>query len=655
MRMPFIYISALVLLALTTASPVRALETPALVLPANGVTAQFTSVYFVWYEVPDWYETYGQPGQFSLYVNYRLQVATDSAFVNTVLQVDNLSDTSYYAFSGFAPYTTYYWRVKAFSYYDSSAWSLTWRFRTLLDAPQLIQPVDDAIGVPVTETFRWTSVPGATAYRLSVYGEPEVDTFSYTVDGILDTSYTMPAGILSNSYYYFWDVVAYESGGDGLYPYSNSFTTIAPPPVLISPTDGSTAVPPGVSLLWHAASAAIQYQVQIDDDAGFGSPAAQSSQTDTAFAVPAGALSPFTTYHWRVRYQEPGGWTEWSDVWSFRTIVQPPSLISPADSATGVPVQPLFEWTVSPSATSYRIQIADSPVFQTPFADVTGLTAAQYQLNASLNEYSEYYWRVAAMDPGGTTSWSQTGRFRTIVPPPALLSPPDGSTGQSIPLLLSWNALPDADAYRVQLSIVPDFSTLFADVQQTDSSLLIDGIPPYTVMYWRVAAVEHGTQSRWSAAWRFRTLPGAPALLSPMTDEHAVPSNTPLVWRRLNGTVQYQVQVALANSFSPLFAECNDVADTTVSPAGFVTGTTYFWRVRAKDGAVFGPWSQIRPFTTKYRGPRLASPADSSANLSTALELHWRFVQGALGYRLQVAQDSLFSDVHHEKIEYIDT
>ncbi len=92
-----------------------------------------------------------------------------------------------------------------------------------------------------------------------------------------------------------------------------------------------------------------------------------------------------------------------------------------------------------------------------------------------------------------------------------------------------------------------------------------------------------------------------PALAMP-EDGAADQALTPLLqWRSVENATAYRVEVSTNIGFPPLVGVTQSSlvpGDTTFAASGLVSGTKYFWRVRAEveDGA--GNWSEVRTFTT---------------------------------------------------------
>ncbi|MFZ0544248.1 MAG: carboxypeptidase regulatory-like domain-containing protein [Candidatus Promineifilaceae bacterium] len=104
----------------------------------------------------------------------------------------------------------------------------------------------------------------------------------------------------------------------------------------------------------------------------------------------------------------------------YTSVPGSPTLQSPADTATGVPRQPTFEWTAAAQGETYLLEVDDnsdfsSPVYTTTVAGTTHMAAV------SLSSVTTYYWRVTATNTCGTGSTSGVFSFTTEEIPPILL------------------------------------------------------------------------------------------------------------------------------------------------------------------------------------------------------------------------------------------
>ena len=89
-----------------------------------------------------------------------------------------------------------------------------------------------------------------------------------------------------------------------------------------------------------------------------------------------------------------------------------PVLVSPANGATGVEVNPTLSWNTSFGAMSYRVQISTSASFVKVLADSGSITSTVF-VSKALAGNSTYYWHVDATNGAGTSAYSTTFAFTT--------------------------------------------------------------------------------------------------------------------------------------------------------------------------------------------------------------------------------------------------
>ena len=201
--------------------------------------------------------------------------------------------------------------------------------------------------------------------------------------------------------------------------------------------------------------------------------------------------------------------------YSYVPIPIPPApvLISPLNGATSVVTNPLLDWDSAAAAESYRVQVSTDIGFFSTVYDSSNITITQFQIpNNGLLVNTIYFWRVNASNSSGTSPWSSTWCFSTIVTPPitpVLLSPSNGSMVTTTPLL-DWNDVNSATSYRLQVSGVANFMTTVIDEislaesnYQIPSAVLTNDVK----YYWRARARNAGGWSPWASAWNFTTQP----------------------------------------------------------------------------------------------------------------------------------------------------
>ncbi len=88
-------------------------------------------------------------------------------------------------------------------------------------------------------------------------------------------------------------------------------------------------------------------------------------------------------------------------------------LTTPANFATGQPLQPTFTWTAASQGGTYDLQVATDNQFNNIVYSATGLTTTSHTAGTALNPDSIYYWRVQASNSCGTGEYSTPFIFVT--------------------------------------------------------------------------------------------------------------------------------------------------------------------------------------------------------------------------------------------------
>jgi subtilisin family serine protease len=209
-------------------------------------------------------------------------------------------------------------------------------------------------------------------------------------------------------------VLSAGTGSPNLLLFSGSFTppspTPPPAPTLLSPSNGATGRPINNSAVsWSASTGATSYTLQLSTSTDFTTPVlSQAGLTTTSASI--SGLSFFTTYYWRVGATNSVG-TSWSAVWSFTTLIEVPSLLSPSNAATGVVLTPTLSWS-NTGATSYDVQVSNKSNFSSLLVSNTRTTTSISL--SGLRNLTTYYWRVRARTSNGSVSaWSASRRFTT--------------------------------------------------------------------------------------------------------------------------------------------------------------------------------------------------------------------------------------------------
>jgi hypothetical protein len=610
------------LICLFSVKAFGALPTPSQVAPANASINQTPNVLI------DWGASSGQ-------TYYELVYGTDPLLLvgNQTALPTTSSFTSSQLFFG----TIYYWKVRAMSATDSSAWTSIWQFTTI-DICSLVSPSNGATLQPVDALLDWSVLSGSSFYDF------QADTSNAFNSPLLQSgSVTASQANLSELHFnktYFWRIRARHSADTTQWSVIYSFSTLNVIS-LVAPANGAVNQVCNVQLDWSATSGFTFYDYQYDLSNSFNSPLLFSGSA-TISSVNVNNLFFGAQYYWRVRIRHSADTSDWSQVWSFSTIDQL-NLLSPVIGASNQVADQLIDWTATTGLTYYEYQADLNTGFNSPNL-ISGLVTAS-QVNLIILYYdTTYYWRVRGLNTVDTMQWSSTWNFSTMAGL-TLVGPANGSTLQAPNALIDWSATSGFSFYDYQADTSPTFSS--SNLQQgsvTASQVNLSNCLFGEVYYWRARARHSVDTMEWSSPWTL-TIIDQLVQVSPANGATAIAVNPLIDWTALAGIVSYEMCIDDNAQFgSP---QCFNVASGTSqqSVTGLAYGETYYWKVRAIHTIDTSAWSSIWSFTTNFQltvPPVLISPADLSTNLATTINLDWGAVAGAQTYQWQVAENNQF-------------
>ncbi|TAL67311.1 MAG: hypothetical protein EPN82_15165 [Bacteroidetes bacterium] len=280
-------------------------------------------------------------------------------------------------------------------------------------------------------------------------------------------------------------------------------------PLLISPVNNSKKITVSPNFVWKNIDSAVSYRLQISNNIDFSKVLIDSLITsDTTFKYQ--QLKNNTTYFWRMKSLYDENESNWSDSWSFTTLLKSPELKYPLDENNDFSVKGIFIWNSVEGATYYKINISKTPDFDSLITDETGITDTIFN-QAILENSRIYFWRIKAMNFDNESEWSVPFKLTTEVTrtlaSPVLISPINDSGNVPLNGYLIWEHAENASSYNVELSIYPDFLNNILNVNGIDSAKLnYNDLAFNTSYYWHVKAFGNNDSSAWSDTWKFTTV-----------------------------------------------------------------------------------------------------------------------------------------------------
>lgn len=345
--------------------------------------------------------------------NYRLQVATDSAFSN--ITFDTTVTINQCRISNLVKGSIYFWQVYAGSFVGFGTPTAPNYFQTVLNPPlvgALVMPEKGVTNESVPTVFSWAAFVGAQRYSLEVAIDTLFSKLLYESDTLVTLSDTVATLMYDTTLY--WKVRGINNGGFGDWTAPWKFNTTLGPLLLLGPGNGATGISINATFRWMPVHGATSYSIQIASDSGF-SNIVKDSIASLGINQMVIRLDSNVEYYWRFAASNSTMGSIWSVDWSFMTGSLPPPptplLVSPVDT-TGVPRRANLTWHSFAQTGEYDIQIALDSTFSAIVFDTT-TADKNLKLSDTLEARTEYYWRVNLTDSMGTSNYSAIGHFET--------------------------------------------------------------------------------------------------------------------------------------------------------------------------------------------------------------------------------------------------
>ncbi len=455
---------------------------PVLVYPGQGLTAVNTPAVLRWHPAPG-------------AVSYEVEVSSDSSFNSIAYDFQSLTDTSV-VIQTLKEFSDYYWRTMSSNSSGSSEWSPTWKFTS---------------GVPSKTNVALAS-RGAVASAISEGTYNGVTQYaSHAIDGDSTTiwadEWSMPAWLLVKfdstytiSTLGFWITDDSQHVSLSLSPDSISWTTVVSPRWSQN-KEGSTTP---VHELFQISDTKAKY-IRMNFDSTF-------APSGHIFQAILSELEAYST--------QPAV-----------ASLPRPILVSPANGSNGVAGSMILTWRDDSGATSYRIQLAYDSTITTILLDTSIVAGTSVSIQHLLN-LKQYYWRVSATGPTGTSQWSDVWSFATGLTPPIVSVTEVHSTS----VTLSWPSVGGASKYYIYFGLDSSKVSKIDSTNGTSYTMIaLSGGTPY--LFAVSSAAGPGVESETSMPIRVTTR------LSP-PEVRVTPAKGPsmnISWYAVPGAVSYSV------------------------------------------------------------------------------------------------------------------
>jgi sugar lactone lactonase YvrE len=246
---------------------------------------------------------------------------------------------------------------------------------------------------------------------------------------------------------------------------------------------------------WDMVEGAESYDLQVDDDPGFGSTAINVNTRQNSYTHAATLAN--ATYNWRVRVRRNGGViNDWTSAQTFTLSLpipadlnhKPPGVVGRAPTLCWTPLIVSSGGYPVLAAWKYSVQVSKEPTFSSIFDEID--TEQSCWTPTKGYDDGEYYWHVAMIDGDGKLGeYSSYQTFTKQYPATTLVSPTTGDTISSTPTFV-WTPVDGAARYKLEVSLYPTFSPTYESITTNNTRYTPTKIYPDDTYYWRVAIID---------------------------------------------------------------------------------------------------------------------------------------------------------------------
>ena len=578
--------------------------------------------------------------------DYRIDVATISDFSVFAGSYNNqtVGGTSI-AVTGLVAGTTYYYRVRASNASGASSNSST--ITTLLKPAPPNAIAATAVSVSGFTT-NWSAVAGVSGYKLDV----SVNDFVSNILGYDDLSVAglsqVVTGLVAGTTYKY-RVRSLNAAGAS--DNSNAIATITIPPAPVA-TPATSVSATGFTATW-VNSGVTAYYLDVSTNGFSTYVSVYNNFSLSSSSQNISGLTAGTAYQYRVRAGNVSGTSVNSNTITVTTLPVAPSA-SAASSITSTGFT--ANWTTSPGATEYRVDVSTDNTFITFVGSyfnqqVAGTSLAVIGLNPGVNYFSfiqgnvavilpgvNYFYRVRAGNASGSSASSGT------IPVLTLPDAPTANAAASITsnsFVASWNSVPSATGYFIDVSTSIDNFTIFVSGYDNASVALTSvtvTVPTAGIDYkYRVRAIgPSGTSANSNVVTTLvKTSPPGASAATSITSGSFIAN-----WSTVTNATGYYLDVS-TNNFASFIPGYDNFLLNGISQniTGLTAGTNFQYRVRSYNNTGSSANSATIVTITIPPAPVTVS---ATAFTSTSFTANWLAATGAANYRLDISSDLSF-------------
>jgi hypothetical protein len=379
-------------------------------------------------------------------------------------------------------------------------------------------------------------------------------------------------------------------------------------------------------LKWYQLVGSKSYDLQVSNVSNFSNLIVNTTNiTSTSFSL--NNLENGRSYFWRVRGKDANTYSQWSDVWTFKTYLKTPICLLPKQNEKRQLIDNVnLIWSKSPLSSSYEFQISEVDNFEKVLYYLNNITDT-FKVVGGLEYRKKYYWRVRALDNEIPTEWSKVYSFNTEAKRPIITSPVNNQNGVTLKYKVDLDLTPETEFYQYQLNNDSIFTGINILTLPKINNLSLN-LEEYKTYFLRVRSILHDDTTRWSEIIKFTTIINKPSLIYPYHYCLLVPMPTIFTMSFVQDAEGYEVNVKSQNEDKVLLKDTTFTMKTnSFEFDGVVKGSTNFWRARTVYKYGKSEWTNFNEFYVSTKGivnsPALLFPLNNEQEVPLNGFLKW--------------------------------
>ncbi|AZA93170.1 T9SS C-terminal target domain-containing protein [Chryseobacterium nakagawai] len=478
--------------------------------------------------------------------------------------------------------TTYFVKVIPTNDLGSNTGCSESSFTTLnIGCPTVSAPSSAATGVSVLPAITWSSVSGATGYKISIGSTTGGTDIMNNVDVGNVTTYTLTTPLLFNTKYYY-TVNSYSPTSVSSGCTERTFTTATLCPSVSAPSAAATSVSVLPTFTWTAIAGVTGYRITIGTTTGGNDIMDNFDVGNVATYTLTTPLAFNTKYYYKViAYSGSTVGTACSER-TFTTAVLCPSVSAPSSAATGVSVLPTFTWTAIAGVTGYRITMGTTAGGNDIMDNFDVGNVATYTLTTPLAFNTKYYYKVIAYS-GSTVGTACAERtFTTSTLCPVVTAPSSSATGVSVLPTFTWDAITGATGYKISMGTTSGGVDILnnVDVGNVTTYVLTTPLAFSTKYYYTVTGYAGGLTGSSCTVRNFTTQGACPSVTYPADLSAIQPLKPTFKWSPIVTATSYTLTIGTTAGGSDIMnnVDVGNVTSYTLTTA-LTQGTKYYYKV----------------------------------------------------------------------------